>query len=74
MQVAGSGIEVSVGKVENVSQDILRRRGLVIPAETTPLDETKSWDAGDSTLRSDDGIICSGEWMYWLQSCYVRKT
>ena len=55
-----------MGKVENVSRDILRRRGLVIPAETTPLDETKSWDAGDSMLRSDDGIICSGEWMYWL--------
>ena len=60
-QVAGSGIEVSVGKVENVSQDILRRRGLVIPADTTPLKETISWDADESTLRSSDGISCSGE-------------
>ena len=65
MQVAGSGTSVSVDKVEPISESVFydERRGLVIPADTTPLKETTGWDADESTLRSSDGIsaACSGE-------------
>jgi hypothetical protein len=63
LQVAGSGTSVSVDTVEAISDSVVydERRDLVIPADTTSLKETTGWDADQSTLRSSDGISCSGE-------------